>query len=113
VSTEQKHKILRTLAHSPKHLRYFTEGEHGVMAVSPRHMERFIDELELEGMLVRCPKQLRITEAGKEEIAKPTSIASPVKVCAASTKEPYVPPKWNVRAGADQNLQYRSRGIDA
>lgn len=37
----------------------------------------------------------------------------PQRITNSSSKQPYVPPSWPVRAGADDHRQHRSKGIDA
>lgn len=41
----------------------------------------------------------------------PTPIVPPRVICNASVRQSYVPPKWNVREGANQHQQIQSKGL--
>ena len=39
------------------------------------------------------------------------TFAQPTRICSASTKGNYTGPAWNIRAGGQDHLKFKSRGI--
>lgn len=102
---------MRDLAKEPLPLTAFTHAEPGRLTVSARHVERWAQEMTAAGLIFECEGLLYITKAGLDETSRPTSVAHCRTHCSAS-QPVWVPPKWTpVRSGADQHLQYKSRGF--
>jgi hypothetical protein len=112
MSTEQKHRILRSIskeARLVKDLTHKTPGGHADAQVHPTILRRWIGELEEAGHLIHHDDdRIEITEAGLMEVNCPTSIASTRYHHFASQPplvvKPWIPP----RANCDQHKQYKS-----
>ena len=50
---------------------------------------------------------------GRHQVHQRLDLSIPTRVTNASSREPLTLSRWNVREGADQHLQYQSRGIRA
>ncbi len=56
---------------------------------------------------------LRPNGVGSHYFPERVKLDVPQRITNSSSRQPYVPPSWNVRAGADDHQQIKSRGIDA
>lgn len=106
-----KHRMLRMIVAEPRVMRDFTEGTLHQITISARHVERWVAELIAEGLVRKCEDTFYPTKAGMVEVSRPPSIATSRVICGASTSEPYRSTWAPIRAGADQNKQYRSLGF--
>lgn len=107
---EYKHRMLKCIGQEPRTLLFFTAGPvHST--ISATLLERYLAEMQAEGLTFERDDRHHITQAGLELLAKPTTKAEPRVYGAYSTQEPYKPPQWNVRAGGEQHKQFSSRGV--
>lgn len=115
VSFEHRVRLLRACEARPRVLTDFTQGEVHETVLA-KHIERWLDDLRAQGLLLLHDGWYHITAAGIDELVSLT--AAPSKAisrvhCNAAMRQPYVPPQWQVRAGGLQHRQYGSVGIDA
>ena len=110
MSAEIKHRMLKCIAQEPRPLLFFTDGAvHETVLAS--HIETYAAELVDEGYIFLNDGRYYITGCGQAYLDKPTTMTEPRAWCAAATAGNYKPPRWDVREGADDHLQHRSRGV--
>lgn len=105
MSTEHRTRLLRGIAHRPRNLLSFTDGD---STISPRHIESYLDSMVAEGLIVLAGDLYHITAAGLAELNKPTTVATARVYCSAQMTEPYRPSWAPVRSGASDHLAHKS-----
>lgn len=106
---EYKTKMLLRIAHSPRTLLDFTDGEvHST--ISARHIQRYLSELVMDDLIVYHDGLYSITKNGLLA-NRPPNLTPPKTWGPMSTSGSYVPPKWNTRDGSEQFLGCPSVGI--
>ena len=99
--TDARKTMLRAIAKEPREARSFTHG--GMFLGSPLAVDRLLVWLQRHGYIIKNGELYEATNMGKAAIA-------PDPEC-RWTKEVYKPSPWNIRAGGDDHLQYKSRGV--
>lgn len=107
-----KSRMLRAIAHRPCAITVFTEGSE-ILSVAPRHVQRYVVEMESEGLIVTNGGLLHPTARGLEEAGREPVKAEPRVWCSASQTGTYTGPKFQVRAGGENHLRHQSRGTSA
>jgi hypothetical protein len=101
LSTEQKHRILRAVSQEAKSIYDRNFG------LSVHQVRVYVDQMESAGLVVhRDDDMLEITQAGRAELSRPTSIATaPMRI----TFDPLEPKRWLCpRSGGDDHKRFKS-----
>jgi len=110
--------ILLALAAGPRTLHSFTHAAHGLadIQIAPHVIETYLSHMASLGLIAPPPRfdgKYAITEEGEQFLAQRPQVVCGTLICGASMKDPYVPPKWNIRAGGEQHRQFASLGTGA
>jgi hypothetical protein len=112
MSTEQKHRLLRALTKGPRAVKDFTHKDtraHADVQIHPTIIRRYVAEMEQDGLLVHHDDdRAEITEAGLDEINRPTSFAC-TRQHHAANQPTWQPTPWVCpRKGGDDHKRYKS-----
>lgn len=89
---------------------YFTGPE---FSMTERAAKRNLADVLNQGLIVKAQGQgYRLSRKGGEALraADAANALSLSRICNSSSKQPYVPPVWNVRAGGNDALAIKTRG---
>jgi DNA-binding PadR family transcriptional regulator len=108
---ERQLRILRTIAHSPRSAQHFTHGE--ALVASPPVIAAYLEHMVEAGLIQPGRDTYAITEAGTAYLASEPEIVRPRYYgnASMSSADPYRTAWKPVREGADEHLEYRSRGV--
>lgn len=103
-------KFLRRMEQKPLAMRDFTNTTLDQSILAPNIVEMYLSELVKDGFAEVFGDKYCITDAGVVELEKPSQIVTARSYCNAQMTGEYRTPNWNLRAGADQHEQFKSRG---
>jgi len=99
-----EHTILKRFGSFSRDLRFFTSTSTDTGVLSAKTVQMYLDDLLERGFIrqVRKTESYCITPAGRHWLDTEGRSAEPRRWCSNTTGETYVPPVWNIRAGAGE-----------
>jgi hypothetical protein len=105
----RQREMLTAIRVEPRTFRYFS---HGWQQVAPKVTETYLADMVKEELLYILNGVYFLTAEGERVLSSLESapVVPSRSYCNAQMTGTYQSPKWNVREGADQHLNFKSRG---
>lgn len=97
-----KLNMLKRLGQFARNEDSFTTNAPGWVAMTQVTVSKYLRELFDAGLIIKVRAGYRITERGRAMVDGPGASTQPTRITNAGVKETYVPPPWNIRAGAGE-----------